>query len=279
MKFKLFTLLVAVFISNTIIGQSLNEYKYVIIPAKYDFLKFNDQHKLNSLTKFLFEKEGFKTIYDNLEKPADLSNNPCSALTANVMSNSGMFTTKIIIELINCKNQKVLVSKEGKSKEKDYKKGFQEALRNAFESVTAQKYNSSNAENSESVSVNSAVEESKKAAIEVAANVVEIIEPSEDESSNEIAITKEEVEVEGVVLENEKQEVEPSNVLYAQANALGYQLIDSTPKVIYVLLKSTRKNVYFLRNKKGIVYKENDQWIVEYYDLDTLVKEVVAIKF
>ncbi|HBK70304.1 MAG TPA: hypothetical protein DDZ39_01380 [Flavobacteriaceae bacterium] len=279
MKFKLFTLLVAVFISNTIIGQSLNEYKYVIIPAKYDFLKFNDQHKLNSLTKFLFEKEGFKTIYDNLEKPADLSNNPCSALTANVMSNSGMFTTKIIIELINCKNQKVLVSKEGKSKEKDYKKGFQEALRNAFESVTAQKYNSSNAENSESVSVNSAVEEAKKAAIEVAANVVEIIEPSEDESSNEIAITKEEVEVEGVVLENEKQEVEPSNVLYAQANALGYQLIDSTPKVIYVLLKSTRKNVYFLRNKKGIVYKENDQWIVEYYDLDTLVKEVVAIKF
>ncbi|HBS12200.1 MAG TPA: hypothetical protein DEO36_06595 [Flavobacteriaceae bacterium] len=82
-----------------------------------------------------------------------------------------------------------------------------------------------------------------------------------------------------MVLENEKQEVEPSNVLYAQANALGYQLIDSTPKVIYVLLKSTRKNVYFLRNKKGIVYKENDQWIVEYYDLDTLVKEVVAIKF
>jgi len=74
------------------------------------------------LTKFLFEKEGFKTIYDNLEKPADLSNNPCLGLTADVFNDSGMFTTKLTIELTNCKNQKVLVSKEGKSKEKDYKK-------------------------------------------------------------------------------------------------------------------------------------------------------------
>ena len=69
------------------------------------------------------------------------------------------------------------------------------------------------------------------------------------------------------------------NTLYAQANNLGYQLVDSTPRVIYVVLKSGRENVYFLRNKKGILYQENGQWIVEYYDLDKLVRKGIKIKF
>ncbi len=275
MKLKLFILLFTVFISNSILGQSLNEYKYIIIPSKFDFLKFEDQHQLNSLTKFLFEKEGFITIYDNLERPADLSNNPCLGLTADVFNDSGMFTTKLTIELVNCKNQKVVQSEIGKSKEKDYKKGFQEALRNAFKSVSALNYNYVN---KSSVVVEKNVQKIKPVDVVTIQEVEEevakpvTIEVREDEGH---IVRKTSVEVplkEGVA--NVK-----TNVLYAQANSLGYQLVDSTPKVVYVLLKSTKENVYFLRYKKGVVYKENDQWIVEYYDLDKLVKGFLTIKF
>lgn len=150
MKLKSLFLILTIFISNSVIGQSLDDYKYVIIPAKYEFQKTDDQYQLNSLTKFLFEKEGFITQFDNVEMPLEISKNPCDVLTARVNNTSNMFTTKMVIELINCKNQKVLITKEGRSKEKDYKKGYQEALREAFESVTAQNYNNANAENSKS---------------------------------------------------------------------------------------------------------------------------------
>ncbi len=278
MKLKLLSLLFTIFISNTIIGQSLNDYKYIIIPSKYEFLKFEDQHKLNSLTKFLFEKEGFKTIYDNVERPADLSNNPCLGLTAGVFNDSGMFTTKLTIELTNCKNQKVVTSQVGKSKEKDYKKGFQEALRNAFKSVSALNYTYAN----KNVKVAAPKQKTPPAAPET----IKVVEEAEGVTSNQIeevieetVVSTEEVEENSIDGIQEGAVDTNKNRLYAQANALGYQLVDSTPKVVYVLLKSSKPDVYFLRNKKGIVYKENGQWVVEYYDLDKLVKEEVTIKF
>jgi len=273
MKLKLLILVFTIFISNTIIGQSLNEYKYIIIPSEFDFLKYEDQYKLNSLTKFLFEKKGFKTIYNNLERPADLSSNPCLGLTADVFNDSGMFTTKLTIELTNCKNQKVLVSQIGKSKEKDYKKGFQEALRNAFKSVSALDYNYVN---KPAVVVEEKSPEAKPAEAEAIENV--------EEDKVEDALKPVKTYDDKPSKENYKKtssigSTKVEKILYAQANTLGYQLVDSTPKVVYVLLKSSKENVYFLRYKKGVVYKENEQWIVEYYDLDKLVKEVVTIKF
>ncbi len=294
MKLKLLTLVFTIFISNAIIGQSLNEYKYIIIPSEFDFLKYADQHELNSLTKFLFEKEGFKTIYDNVERPADLSNNPCLGLTADVFNDSGMFTTKLTIELTNCKNQKILASEIGKSKEKDYKKGFQEALRNAFKSVSMLDYNYVNKSSvvvKESVQriepVNAVSVESVEGEIieivevdDVVSKVEDVVEPINTPNNNVVTEIPNNTSSQTDVLEKEIKVIEKNaNVLYAQANPLGYQLVDSTPKVIYVLLKSSQENIYFLRYKKGIVYKENNQWFVEYYDLDKLVREVVSIKF
>lgn len=47
---------------NTLLGtaqESLNGYKYVVVPEKFDFLKSEDLYQINSLTKFLLNKEGF----------------------------------------------------------------------------------------------------------------------------------------------------------------------------------------------------------------------------
>ena len=55
--FLLFVLLMSV----TAFSQSINDYQYVIVPIKYDFLKENDKYRLNTLTKLLFQKYGFKS--------------------------------------------------------------------------------------------------------------------------------------------------------------------------------------------------------------------------
>ena len=299
MKLKSLFLILTIFISNSVIGQSLDDYKYVIIPAKYEFQKTDDQYQLNSLTKFLFEKEGFITQFDNVEMPLEISKNPCDVLTARVNNTSNMFTTKMVIELINCKNQKVLITKEGRSKEKDYKKGYQEALREAFESVTAQNYNKENAKNSKSAVAKSTVQDAKNAVMEAAAEAVEavdVIEATEVEIPEEInEIEVEEIEetmidsskdVERTKYDNRDRDdngtilsVPTEKLLYAQKNRLGYQLVDSSPKIVFILLNSSKKEVYYIKNRSGIFFKEDGKWYAEYYFDGHLMKQEFDVKW
>lgn len=138
-KLLIFAFVFTGFISSTF-GQELNSYKYVIIPSGYEFLKEPNQFQLNELTKFLFEKYGFNAYMENEELPMELSQNRCKALIANVNNNSGLFLTKLVVVLNDCKNNQLFVSKEGISREKDYKTAYQGALRDAFESIAALNY-------------------------------------------------------------------------------------------------------------------------------------------
>ena len=61
-------LLVALFISTASFAQkSINNYKYVIVPSKFDFVKGKDKYQTSSLTKFLFNKYGFTAFLDDEE--------------------------------------------------------------------------------------------------------------------------------------------------------------------------------------------------------------------
>ncbi|MCP9201556.1 hypothetical protein MKO06_16720 [Gramella sp. GC03-9] len=113
-------------------AQELNNYKYVLIPESYEFLGEKDQYRLNSLTKFLFNKQGYNTLMKTEEKPADLQQNPCLALNTRLENNSGLFTSKLVLILEDCYGKTVYRSPEGISKEKEYEAGYQEALREAF---------------------------------------------------------------------------------------------------------------------------------------------------
>ena len=141
MNYKKLLVLLIFMVSNTMFGQkTLNNYKYIIVPERYDFLKSKNQYQLNSLTKFLFKKEKFTALSAIDKKPRDLVKNPCLGLRANVISSSGMFATKLQVELKDCENKLIFLSKEGKSKEKGYRKGHHEALRSAFESFSDLNY-------------------------------------------------------------------------------------------------------------------------------------------
>lgn len=276
MKLKITIL---IFFIATFVGfsQSLNGYKYVIIPKKYDFQKSEDQYKLNSLAKFLFKKEGYQVLFDNQELPADLYENPCLALKANILDNSGMFTTKLAIELIsNCEKVVVFTSDVGKSKIKEYKKAHHEALRNAFKSVKAQNY----AFDANSVAHKKVVKESP-----AIPKTPKVTKPVVKETVEEVTAPVNATEVVVDVVEKAKEtttlpvESTSVNILYAQNIPNGFQLVDSTPKIVFKALKSNSEDLYYLENKAGVLTKENDRWYVTYYKAGKLTKEELNIKF
>jgi len=113
----------------------LNPFKYIIVPKQYDFLKEENQYRVNSMTKYLFEQNGFKTLYQGDEYPADLNANPCLAATAIVLNESSAFTTKLIVSLKDCRDKEVFRTAEGKSKIKEFDKTYIDALKKSFVSI------------------------------------------------------------------------------------------------------------------------------------------------
>ncbi len=125
----------AVFCQNDI-----NNYKYVSVPDRFDFLNSADQYQVNSLTKFLLKKNGFLVLDTSSNYPDDLVNNRCLLLNINVEKLKGFLNTKLEVQFRNCKNELVFKSAIGTSKLKDFKKGHHAALRAAFESVAELNY-------------------------------------------------------------------------------------------------------------------------------------------
>ncbi|OSY88491.1 hypothetical protein WH52_06985 [Tenacibaculum holothuriorum] len=246
MKRLLFIILLT--LTTSVFSQkSINNYKYVIVPTKFDFLKSTDQYKTSSLTKFLFNKHGFKAFLANEKLPKDLAENRCLAIIADVKSNSGMFTTKNFIELKDCSNNILFTSIEGKSKIKEYKRAYHEAIKRAFKSVQKLNY---------------------KYLPEIKENV--------DVMTNAPAIVKTpEVVVGSKPVEVKKTE----NVLYAQPITNGFQLVNTKPEVVFQVLKTNLKDVFVIKDKNGVIYKSGSSWIAEYNLEGAKKTETYQIKF
>lgn len=247
-------LVLLLFVSTVAFAQkkSINNYKYIIVPKQFDFVKSPDKYRTSSLTKFLFKKHGFTAFLSHETLPKDVTKNRCLALTASVKDKSNMFTTKSIIELKDCNNVLVYSSQEGKSKLKEYKRAYHEAIRGAFKSIQNLRY--------------------KYVPLpeDVATNVVkEIVEVKQEKITLPPATT----EVKNVVLKSS------SDILYAQPKPNGYQLVNTKPEVVYELLNTNIKDTYILKNKNGILYKNNNSWIAEFYKNGSKIVKAVEVKF
>tara|TARA_R110001632_G_scaffold133117_5_gene247611 strand:+ start:687 stop:1544 length:858 start_codon:yes stop_codon:yes gene_type:complete len=130
------SIVLTVFIGFSSVAQSIHEYEYVLVPTRYDFSSYADKFQLNSLTTFLFNREGFKAYTNTLETiPGEVAANSCKALYVNVKDNSGVIRTRLQIELKDCDGKVIFVTQVGDSKLKDYTKAHHEALREAFRSI------------------------------------------------------------------------------------------------------------------------------------------------
>ena len=143
MKYLLNNSIVIFFIFKTSLAAQtdLNQYKYVSVPDRFDFMKTNDQYQISSLTQFLLNKKGFNVLESIENYPSDLASNSCLLLDMNIEKIKGFLKTKLEVQFINCKKEVVFRSAIGTSKEKDFKMAYHQAIRAAFDSMEVLNYN------------------------------------------------------------------------------------------------------------------------------------------
>ena len=124
-------------VSVNLLGQniSFDKYQYIVVAEKFDYVKKVDQYQTSSLTKFLLKKKGFKVFMSNETLPNEIVSNRCLSLFASVKDESSMLSVKSVIEIKDCYGKVVYTSEVGRSKHKAYKKAYQEAIRNAYNSM------------------------------------------------------------------------------------------------------------------------------------------------
>lgn len=295
MKLKFLSILTVFLIATSVFAQkSINNYKYVIVPNKYDFSKEKDQYQLNSLTQFLFEKSGFVAIMEGDEYPEDLNFNRCLAMKADVIKGSGMFTTKLTVLLKDCNEKKIYETAEGNSREKEYKVAYNKALREAFKSFDSLNYSYTPSDDILALGGAAAAVTNESEEIKQLKQQIQELETAKEtdvvhENKTTVAVAAIPVAV-VAASPSEKESLKPETmdegvkkviegVLYAQEIENGYQLVDSTPKVVYKVRKTHLDQVYLVEDKSAIVFKKGDDWVVEFYENNVLKQLTLNIKF
>lgn len=224
---------------------NLNDYEYVIVPVKFDFLSSENLYRLSTITKLNLTKLGFKVFYSNEQLPSEASSDRCDKLYLNIEKKPALLQTKLVLILKDCQNKVIFEGEEGKSREKELAVAFPEALDKAFLSLREKGY-----------AYNGKILKSV-----VVANAQTLHAKAEPVSSSKID--------------------ETADYLFAQPISNGYQLVDKTPKVVLKIYKTSQPDYFTAQSetKNGALINKNGEWILEYYKDDKLVSERLLIKF
>ena len=207
--------LLFILISGYAFSQSVNDYQYVIVPAKFTIFKEKDKFRLNSNVKLLLQKYGFKAFLSTDTIPNEIAGSNCKMLHTDLQKDNNFFMTKVKIILKDCNDRVIYETAFGSSKEKDLLIAYNQALREAGKSFDKlnYKYNGKN---------------------EVVSNSV----------SAENSISKKLVGITGSmdIIKANSSSIE--TFYFAQPIANGYQLIDTEPKVIMKMFNTSQKDVF-----------------------------------
>ena len=251
-------LFVLLFVSSLGFSQSVNDYAGVIVPLRFDFLKSDNQYRMSTITKANLKKAGFDAFYAN-ENISNSYIDRCTMLNADVVKDNGFLVTKLFVVLKDCNGKEIYKSEVGRSKEKDYELAYTEALNMAFQSVYAlgYKYNGKTVANvpKETPAGTNVPVAAAPAAVATAAAVAVSVPTSTEEPDG--------------------------TVLFAQPIKNGFQLVDSTPKVVMKVYKTTNPAIYLVVKESvhGVAILKDNQWYFEYYEKETLMSEKIKVKF
>ena len=238
----------AFLLSVGVTAQEINNYKYVILPEKFEFQKEPNQYNISNLTKMLLEKYGFVVYFPNQQYPEDLALNRCKALYGDVVKQSSILNTSLAVELKDCQGKVVYRTEEGKSREKEWKKAYYEALRAAGNSFDVLNYHYTG---DDLVTVTKPVTRTEVVDVYVASN------PAQPSAGNTI------------------------NLLTAKKLANGYELLDKSGSSVLKMFKTSQQDYYTaqMETRNGVVFKKDGQWYFEYYDNDKLISQKLNIQF
>jgi hypothetical protein len=255
------------FIASYSFSQSINDYKAVVIPMKFEFQKSDNQYRLQTKTKVNLQTAGMTGFYSVESIPAEF-NDRCSLLYVDVVDEKAFLATKLSVVFKDCSGKVIYQSPAGKSKEKEFDAAYTEALFEAFKYVNElhYKYNGGSS-NTSSISTN--FTPSSTLAVP-STPVVPIAKPVVTSS------------VSNVPVNNVNSSSDSNlNVLYAQPTSFGYQLIDSEPKVVMKIYKTSNPASFMAKkgDVQGALVSKENQWFFEYYQNDNLISEKVNVKF
>ena len=115
-------------------GQKVSDYKYISLPSK--FTTFKEDFGLGELlTKTLRSKNYAVIPADKMQWPSEAKDNPCSVAAGDVINDSGFLRNKVLLQFKDC-NDKVITSVKGASNIKEYKEGYQDALKQTYVSIS-----------------------------------------------------------------------------------------------------------------------------------------------
>jgi hypothetical protein len=255
-------LFLMLFVANYGFSQTVNNYKAVIIPMKYDFLKSENQYRLQTITKMNLQKAGFQAFYTTETMPAEF-NDRCDLLYIDVKKENAFLVTKLYITFKDCFGTIIFQSAIGKSREKEYSLAYADALNEAFLSVNALQYK-----------YNGTKAGSKSAAVPAVPAPVAVV-PAATTPAVVVPVANKEVN------DLKTSQNYSADLLYAQPTSYGYQLIDSEPKVVMKVYKTSNPASYMAAkgSVQGVLVAKDNQWFFEYYQGDKLISEKINVKF
>ena len=123
--------------SLTAFAQKVSDYKYVTFPAKFE--TFKEDYGLGELlTKTLRSKNYIVIPADKLQWPSEAKDNPCNVVLADIINDSSFLRNKVLVKFKDC-NDKEIQSIKGASNIKEYKEGYQDALKQTYTLISPAK--------------------------------------------------------------------------------------------------------------------------------------------
>ncbi|WP_422348888.1 hypothetical protein [Flagellimonas sp.] len=282
MKSRLLHLLVFAVGMGSVLNAQLDNYKYIIVPKQFSAFNKENRYQTSTTVKYLFSQKGFATVYDD-SLPEDLANNRCLGLLVELDDSSNMFSTKTTLVLKDCQGDEVYRTIEGRSKIKEYRAAYREALGEAFAPIQAMMYSYTPKEEPKdekkdapiTVSFKNDIKSVEEKPAQQTPRVVEQVATQEEQSFKSME------PVASNMKKVEKAEAPAKDLLYAQPTENGYQLVDSTPKVVLKLIKTSVDNIFLVDDdtRSGMVFKKGDKWLLEYSDSSGKKQEELHIKF
>ena len=245
----------------------LDNYKYFVVPKRFDAFMDINQHQSSTLVKFLLTKYEFEPLYDDAI-PEELFLNKCLGLTTQLEDNSTYLQTVVAIVYYDCRGQEVFRTQEGRSKNKVFKEAYSEAIQEAMQTMALISHNYRGSEQT--------VEEPV---------VAEAPDPIEATPETETEVSLAEPAVIADVAEEApeplaKEESVPEITYWEEtARSNGYILTNPDKEVTWVIMKTSSPEVFMAisTTTQGVAFKVENGWRLEYYLGDLLKVEEIKL--
>jgi len=250
---KKLILALVLFVVGTSWAQSLNQYRYVVIPNRFELQSDPNQYRLNTITKKYLTEAGFDAVHETLMTDEQV-NHRCDNLFIDIVKVKSLLTIRVKVLFRDCRNTVVFESKEGSSKEKSYEKGYQEALSKAFESIKDLHYTYTGKQDE-------TITQPQSTAVSTPVEKVAVKQPAVTEATPVMAA---------------------KSAYTVESLASGYLIIDAeTSRIVLKILRTSDPKVFTASRKddSGVFLNKNGKWFFEYYRDGKLYSEEFAIDY